>query len=199
MNWNLFYTTFVVAFLLSAPMFKILNKLSIHLEQVPTDGNHWYGRRFAYWKDETTLYVGNPFFFSPLDAFIAVAINMIEWTSTNIFWVACAIPIGALTTILWFRSATIRYESGEIKSFGWQWCKPKTISVAGWYHTVYFFVHAVAIASVAIFFLFQPISIHIKVGMLFSIAGYIATARHFIHVGQRMDSMQEELEKAQKV
>lgn len=198
MNWYLFNSVLAVAFLLSAPMFKLLNDLSIHLGQVPANGNHWYGRRMAYWKDETTLYVGNPFFFSPMDAFIALAIDEIKWTPANITWVVCAIPIGALATFLWFRSATIRYESGEIKSFGWQWCKPKTISVAGWYHTAYFFVHAVAITSVVTFFLLQPINTHLKAGMLYCIAGYIATARHFIHVGKRMDSMQEELEKAQQ-
>lgn len=196
MNWNLFYSVFAIMFLLSAPMFKILNDLSVRLGQVPAGGNHWYNRRFAYWKDETTLYVGNPFFFSLMDALIAVSINEIEWTYASIAWIICSLPIGALSTYLWFKSATARYKSGEIKSFGWQWCKPKTISIAGWYHTVYFFIHAIAIASVAIFFLSQlNVSIHLKAGMLFSIAGYIATARHFIHVGQRMDSMQEELEK----
>lgn len=183
-------------FLLSAPMFKLLNDVGIRKDQVPAGGNHWCGRRFAYWKEETTLYIGNPFFFSLMDALIAISISETEWTSARIAWIAPTLPIGALITRFWFKVATNKHASGEIKSFGWQWCKPKTISVAGWYHTVYFFIQSVAIASIVIFFLPQPaISVHIKIGMLFAIAGYIATVRHFIFVQQRLDSMQEDMDR----
>lgn len=198
MNWNLFYITFAVAFLLSAPMFKLLNGISILQGYVPESGNQWHGRRFAYWKEETTLYIGNPFFFSLMDALIAASIPSIQPNIGICVWTFNSFILGALATYFWFRNATQLYKTGQINSFGWQWCSPNQISTAGWYHTAYFFIHAIAISSVLTIFLFQPISSHIKAGMIFAIIGYFATFRHFVFVQQRLDSMQEGLEKAQQ-
>lgn len=191
MNWNLFYITFGIAFFLSAPMFRVLNDLGMERGQVPTAKHvHWKGRRFSNWKEETTLYVGNPFFFSLMDALIVSSFVRIEWTVARIIWASFSILAGLGITISWFVNATRAYNNGNIPSWGWQWCGPKKISIVGYYHTVYFLIQSIAMASVVIFFAWQDsISIHIKIGMLFSMTGYASTFFHFTHMQERLQSL----------
>lgn len=195
MNWTLFYGVFSTAFILSAPMFWILNKKGIRTGRIPVDNNTpfdpHYGRRFAHWKEETTLYVGNPFFFSLMFALVATSFEHVNWDVTHIVWASNSI-LGLVVTYLWFARATRNYATGEFKSWGWQWCGPNQISIAGWYHTIYFAICAVTVTNVLTFLLWQPnVIIHNKMGMIFALAGYVATARHFVYIQKRLDMMQE--------
>lgn len=170
-------------------MFALLNKVGQRLGQIPPDDQiEWYGRRFSKWTEETTLTVGNPLFFSLMDALIATSIENVSWDQTHRLWVCTPIILGIIITVMWFKNATRDYASGKIPSWGWQWCKPGAISIAGYWHTGYFLLHSIAMSVVLTFLLWQDgINIHVKVGMIFAITGYVSTFVSFINFQKRLE------------
>lgn len=172
-------------------MFSLLNWEGCGRGQVPNPGYHtWHGRRFSHWKEETTLFVGNPLFFSVMDALIAASFSQLTWNDAHIIRALLAVLIGSVVTFFWFRNATRDYESGKITSWGWQWCKSRTISIAGKYHTVYFWLHACIITYSLTSFVWQSqIIIHIRMGVIYAIVGYAVTFLHFLYMQRSMDEV----------
>ena len=184
MNWTLFYTTFAICFLLSSPAFAALNALGVKTGHVPAaSAKLWNGRMFCHWKEETTLFIGDAFFLTLLDAGAAVACSQVTWTPVRIGWALAALPLGIAGTVFWIRDATAKYNSGEIKTWGWHFCGANRFSPAGWYHTVYFGAQIVTAIFAGIFLSLQgEVNIHLKAAMVFAGAGYIATFLHHVNM-----------------
>ncbi len=185
MNWNVFYTTFVIAFLLSSPAFAALNALGVRLGQVPAAGvKIWHGRPFVHWREETTLFVADPFFISLIDALAVSAALQTDWTTVNIIWALAIIPVPVAGTIWWLRSVPAANKAGTMKTWGWHWSGPDCrTTIAGRWHAVYFLIQAIVGMLALGFFLGQDgVSIHLKAGILFSIGGYFTSFLHHVNL-----------------
>jgi hypothetical protein len=183
-NWTLFYVTFVVCFLLSSPTFALLNAYGVKTGAVPgKDRREWNGRPFVHWKEETTLFIGDTFFLTLLDAGALVACSQVSWSPMRIAWALLAVPLGAVGTNLWLKDAVAKYNAGTIKTWGWHFCGRNRFSPAGWYHTLYFGAQAMVMTLSVIFIAPQgEVNLHLKAAMVFAGLGYGATFLHHINM-----------------
>lgn len=185
MNWTIFYTVFVIAFLSSSPAFAALNAVGVKLGQVPSPGvKTWHGRPFVHWREETTLFVADPFFLSLLDALFITALLQIEWTTTRIVWATLPTSIGVYLTVRWLLSVPKAEREGKLRTWGWHWSGPGArTTVAGYWHATYYLLQSMVVASSLAFLAFQDeISIHHKMGMIFAGAGYFMSLFHHLHL-----------------
>lgn len=181
MNWTIFYLTFAIAFLASSPAFAALNALGVRLGQVPAPGtNVWHGRPFVHWREETTLFVADPFFLSLLDALVVNAALQTEWTIVNIIWAAAVLPLPVMSTIWWLRSVPKANRAGTMKTWGWHWTGPDArTTIAGYWHAIYFLLQSmIGILALGFFLGQEDVSIHLKAGMFFCACGYFASFFH---------------------
>jgi hypothetical protein len=184
-NWTVFYIVFCVAFLASSPAFAALNALGVRLRQVPPSGaKTWYGRPFVHWREETTLFVADPFFLSLLMALYATACLQLDWTPMRIVWASAPAILSVIGTTQWLRSVPKAEREGKLRTWGWHWSGPGArTTIAGYWHAVYYLVQATVAVSALCFLTFQPeISIHHKMGMVFAGAGYVMSLFHHQHL-----------------
>jgi hypothetical protein len=167
-----------VSALLIAVVFEISQRLSVAAGQIPARGIHvWEGKPFLHWDAFVCQKYGDLVCLSGLNAAVIVAmgrVKLVPWS----YPLLCTIAVlGILAAIVWVVSVKKQFAFGIFARWDWGFTAPNgKLTIAGWFHLVYFAIEAGVIGSGLLYLLWKPIGLWIRIFMAVCIVGYAITA-----------------------
>jgi hypothetical protein len=177
-----FFVYWIASAVFTMVMFEVSQRLSVAAGQIPARGIHmWQGKPFLHWNAFACQKYGDFIFLSGLNAAVIVGMHRVKLTSGQDYAVlgmivGSILTLGILSAIAWVVSVKKQFARGIFDRWDWGFTAPAgKLTIAGWFHLVYFAIEASVVCSAALYLLWKPIGLWIRVFMVLCIIGYAIT------------------------